>query len=99
MVGGIAEAADGNLFVVDDPALLDPAEPMGTGRMFHVGLPGARAVERSARRRGLAGRDRHTADPTPTFTVAGDGSIECRIRGNGIDTGWDDCAEDGDAYT
>ena len=91
--------ATATCFVVDDPALLDPAEPMGTGRLFHVGLPGARVVSGPRDDDGFAGRERHTADRTPTFTVAGDGSIECRIRGNGIDTGWDDCGEDGDEYT
>ena len=33
---------DGLLYVVDDPALLDPAEPLGTGRMFQVGMPSAK---------------------------------------------------------
>jgi hypothetical protein len=71
---------------------------MGTGRMFHVGLPGARATAGPRDDNGVAGRDRHTADRTPSFSITGDGSIQCRIRGNGIDTNWDDCDEDG-GYT
>ena len=41
MIGGLGLRPDGVVYVVDDPALLDPAEPMGTGRMFHIGLPAA----------------------------------------------------------
>ena len=40
MIGGLSVRPDGVVYVLDDPALLDPAEPLGTGRMFHVGLPG-----------------------------------------------------------
>ena len=44
---------------------------MGTGRLFHVGLPGARARDAGPLDdAGFTGRDRHTADRTPTFTVA-----------------------------
>ena len=42
MVGGLGLRPDGVVYVVDDPALLDPAEPLGTGRMFQVGLPSAK---------------------------------------------------------
>ena len=41
MIGGLFVRPDGVVYVLDDPALLDPAEPIGTGRMFHVGLPAA----------------------------------------------------------
>ena len=41
MIGGLAVRPDGFVLVLDDPALLDPAEPLGTGRMFHIGLPAA----------------------------------------------------------
>ena len=50
--------------MVDDPALLDPAEPLGTGRMFHVGLPAAHVAGPAV-----------TNDRTPTFTVTGDGTL------------------------
>ena len=30
--------------MVDDPALLDPAEPLGMGRMFVAGKPAAHAT-------------------------------------------------------
>ena len=41
MIGGLAVRPDGFVLVLDDPALLDAAEPMGMGRMFHIGLPAA----------------------------------------------------------
>ena len=89
MVGGLGLRPDGDLIVVDDPALLDPAEPMGTGRMFVVRQAG-RARDR---------RPGSTKDRTPTFTVAGDGDARCAssvpLTGSGVDTGWDDCAGDG----
>src|SRR4051812_11437806 len=79
MVGGIGEAAGGNLFVADDPALLDPAEPIGTGRLWHVGLPVAHVTAGPLDDAGATGRDHHTADSTPTFQVAGDGTVQCKL--------------------
>src|SRR4051794_11423 len=39
MVGGLGVRPDGKVFVLEDAALLDPAEPIGTGLMYLVGLP------------------------------------------------------------
>jgi hypothetical protein len=97
MVGGLGLRPDGVLFVLDDPALLDPAEPLGTGRMFHIGLPAAHIV----------GAGAFVAVDQPVFTIAtdaevrGEGAValqvQCRLRGGpgNLDTGWLDCAEDG----
>ena len=89
VVGGFGLRPDGDVTVVDDPALLDPAEPIGTGRMFVAGKPAAHATGAKS-----------TKDRTPTFTVTGDGvsddaQLQCRVTGSGVDTGWDDCAGDG----
>ncbi|HWT23796.1 MAG TPA: Ig-like domain-containing protein, partial [Solirubrobacteraceae bacterium] len=93
MVGGIAKAARNELLVLDDPALLDEAEPLGTGRLFHVGLPVAHVtggpIEDDDTT--VTGRDGHTADKTPSFTVTGEGDLECVLRGPGENGGWEDC--------
>jgi hypothetical protein len=94
MVGGIGKAPNGFLYVLDDPALLDPAEPIGTGRLFHVGLPAAHVTAGPLDNEGRTGTDRHSADATPTFSVAGDGAIECRLRGEDRDSGWQACGID-----
>jgi hypothetical protein len=96
MVGGIGTAPEGHLYVVDDPALLDPAEPLGTGRLFHAGLPAAHVTAGPLDDAGKTGRERNTADRTPSFTVTGDGAVECLLRGPGVDTGWRAC---GATYT
>ena len=79
MVGGIGAGAERPPYVVDDPALLDPAEPIGTGRLFHVGLPAAHVTAGPLDDAGNTGREATTADRTPAFTVAGDGAVECRL--------------------
>jgi hypothetical protein len=89
MVGGFGLERDGDLIVVDDPALLDPLEPLGAGRMFVAGKPAAHA-----------NGPKSTKERHPEFTVTGDGvsddaQLQCRVTGNGVDTGWDDCAGDG----
>ena len=95
MVGGIGTAPNGHLYVVDDPALLDPAEPIGTGRLFHVGLPAAHVTAGPLDDAGNTGREATTADRTPAFAVAGDGAVQCLLRGPGTDTGWVACAANG----
>ena len=74
---------DGRLLVVDDPALLEPAEPLGTGRMFQVGLPAAhvtpaRRTPRNAKPRVPLARRRRARVPP-----------EAGRRSSG----WDDCAD------
>jgi hypothetical protein len=96
MIGGVAAKADGNVLVLDDPALLDPSEPMGTGRLFSVGLPAAHVTRGPIDDLGTEAADRlHTKDTAPTFEVSGEGRIQCRVRGGSVDTGWVDCPEDG----
>jgi hypothetical protein len=84
MVGGLGLRPDGDLMVVDDPALLDPAEPLGAGRMFSVGKPAAH----------VTGGPVSTKDRRPVFTLAGDGTLECKLTGPGADGEWDDCTSD-----
>ena len=74
MIGGVAVRPDSQVDVLDDPALLDPAEPLGTGRMFRVGGPVGRA----------AGLGAPTKDTTPAFTVTGEGKLECLLSGPGL---------------
>jgi hypothetical protein len=98
MIGGLGLRPDGVLFVLDDPALLDPAEPLGTGRMFHIGLPAAH----------IAADARRFVDvQRPVFPIATDAEVQdgnpvqlqvqCRLRGGptDLDTGWVACAADG----
>ena len=80
MIGGLSVHPDGFLLVLDDPALLDPAEPLGTGRMLHIGLPAAH-IE------GPLVGDKPVANPgfvntgTPTFKVAAaEGTAQCRLQ-------------------
>jgi hypothetical protein len=86
MIGGFGLRPSGGLLVVDDPALLDPAEPIGTGRMFQVGLPVAHITE---------GPGAFTNNTTPTFKVTGDGTLECALRSEGAPAVWAACPSDG----
>jgi hypothetical protein len=90
MVGGLAVRPDGNVFVLDDEALLDPAEPMGTGLMYLVGLPVAHIA--SGPTGEPAGDPAFTNDPTPTFTVTGDSALECSLVEAGDEAEWEDCS-------
>jgi hypothetical protein len=107
MVGGLGLRPDGVVYVVDDPALLDPAEPLGTGRMFQVGLPSATITRGPLNDAGEQASNRaFTNDRTPTFEVEGDFTrvdgatgtpvLECKLSGQGItDPQWVACPEDG----
>jgi hypothetical protein len=86
MVGGFGLRSGGLLLVLDDPALLDPAEPIGTGRMFQVVLPVAHIT---------AGPEAVTSNTTPAFQVSGDGTLECALRAAGQPAVWGDCPADG----
>ena len=74
MIGGFGLRPDGVLYVADDPALLDPAEPIGTGRLFHVGLPAAHIL------RGPLAAD-GTESPDRAFTNTRDADVHRRRRG------------------
>jgi Bacterial Ig-like domain len=86
MVGGFGLRSGGLLMVLDDPALVDPAEPLGMGRMFQIGLPVAHVTE---------GPAAYTNDTTPTFQVSGDGALECALRPAGQPAVWAPCPEGG----
>ena len=96
MIGGFGLRPDGVLYVADDPALLDPAEPIGTGRMFHVGLPAAHILRGPLAADGTESPDRaFTNTPTPAFTIGGEGVVECSLRGPGITAAWAACPAGG----
>ena len=78
-VGGFGPRFKGGLLVLDDPAIITPGEPVGTGRMFSVGATWARIT---------AGPTGATNDPTPTFTLTGEGARQCSVDGGGAQ----DCA-------
>ena len=84
MIGGLSVRPDGVVYVLDDPALLDPAEPLGTGRLFHVGLPAAHIQNAAA----------FVNTRRPSFTVTGEETVQCRLRGldDNSDTGYVTCA-------
>ena len=84
MIGGLSVRPDGVVYVLDDPALLDPAEPLGTGRLFHVGLPAAHIQNAAA----------FVNTRRPSFTVTGEETVQCRLRGldDNSDTGYVACA-------
>ena len=96
MIGGLGVRPNGQVDVVDDPALLDPAEPLGTGRMFRVGLPVAHVTDGPLDDEGnnRPGRD-VTSDTTPTLLVEGEGALQCRFAGPGRTPTWQDCPENG----
>ena len=96
MIGGFGLRPDGVLYVADDPALLDPAEPIGTGRLFHVGLPAAHILRGPLAADGTESPDRaFTNTPTPAFIVGGEGIVECSLRGPGITAAWAACPPTG----
>src|SRR3954466_1667993 len=96
MVGGLNVRSDGAVVVVDDDALLDPAEPIGNGKMFVAGLPSARIVSGPTSADGSPSGDREfTNDSTPSFTVSGDPGLECSLTAEGAEAVWAPCPADG----
>ena len=71
-VGGFGPRHGGGLLVLDDPAIVMPGEPIGTGRMFSVGATWARIT---------GGPTGATNDTTPTFTLTGEGARQCSVDG------------------
>jgi hypothetical protein len=93
MIGGLGVRGNGNVFVLDDEALLDPAEPIGTGLMYLVGLPVAHITSGPTNAGGGQAADRaFTNDTTPTFTVTGDEALKCSLVPDGAVPAWQDCA-------
>jgi hypothetical protein len=79
MIGGIGIRNDGRILVVDDRALLDPAEPMGEGRMYQIGNPAARIASGPSDPENNA-KPGFTSSTTPSFALAGDTPRECWVR-------------------
>ena len=80
MVGGIGLRNDGRILVVDDRALLDPAEPPALGVMYQVGNPAARITSGPSDPGDDALDPAYTSSPTPAFGLAGDTPRQCWVR-------------------
>ena len=97
MIGGLGILPDGKLLVLDDAALLDPAEPLGTGTLSLVGLPSAHVVRGPLLPGGIAAPNPgFVASPSPRFVVQGEAIVQCRLAGPSVtDSTWSDCGVDG----
>ena len=73
MIGGVSVRSDGDVDVVDDPALLEADEPLGHGRMFRVGGPVAPVTARPGRR----------SDQGQHARLHGDGRRHARVQAVG----------------
>lgn len=92
MVGGLGVRPDGNVFVLDDEAIITPGQPIGTGKLYLVGLPVAHIVSGPTNAAGLpASNPAFTNDSTSTFTVDGDPRLECSLVAAGAVAAWQDC--------
>jgi hypothetical protein len=80
MVGGIGIRNDGRILVVDDEALLDPAEPPAAGFLYQIGNPAARITGGPSDTAPAATDPSYTSDTTPTFDLAGDTPRQCWVR-------------------
>jgi hypothetical protein len=99
MVGGIGLRNDGRILVVDDRALLDPAEPLGEGLMFQIGSPAARVTSGPSDPESNALDPSYTSGRTPSFGLAGDAPRECWVRPESSTAAPDWRACDGATYT
>lgn len=99
MVGGIGLRNDGRILVVDDEALLDPAEPLGRGLMYQIGNPAARIAGGPSDPEGDATDASYTSGTTPSFALAGDTPRQCWLRAVGATEApaWQPC--DGETFT
>ena len=57
---------DGRVLVLDDVAIITEGEPIGTGRMYQVGLPAAWIAAGPASVPDQQAKDGFTANPQPT---------------------------------
>jgi hypothetical protein len=80
MVGGIGLRNDGRILLVDDRALLDPAEPLGEGLMYQIGNPAARVTSGPSDPENDALDPSYTSSRTPSFALAGDTPRTCWLR-------------------
>ena len=97
MVGGLSVRPSGQVLVNDDVALTLPDEPMGTGRLYQIGSPAAHVASGPTDEGAAALDPSFTSDPTPEFTVSGDGSLQCVVRLEGVTPTadqWQPCGHD-----
>ncbi|MGH2943794.1 MAG: hypothetical protein ACRDLN_13575, partial [Solirubrobacteraceae bacterium] len=80
MIGGIGLRNDGRILVVDDRALLDPAEPLGEGRLYQIGNPAARIASGPSDPGDDALDPSFTSSATPSFALAGETPRQCWLR-------------------
>jgi hypothetical protein len=98
MIGGIGLRNDGRILVVDDAALLDPAEPMGMGLLYQIGNPAARITSGPSDPENNAAAS-FTSSRTPAFGLAGDTPRQCWVRPAGSTAAPDWQACDGNSLT
>ena len=79
MIGGLAVRPDGVLYVLDDPALLDPRSSRSAPAACSTSACPAAHVDR--RPQGVRERRRR-----PAFVVTGQETVECRLRGRRAST-------------
>jgi hypothetical protein len=80
VVGGMGLRPNGRLLVLEDIAIITEGEPIGTGRMYQVGLPAARIAAGPFGLAGQRAKDGFTANPQPTFELQGDLDRQCWLR-------------------
>ena len=78
-VSGISVRPDSTLFVMDEPAIVIPGEPIGVGHMFEIGRPAARIISGPSNLPGRPADQSLTADPNPTFTFTGEFTTQCSL--------------------
>jgi hypothetical protein len=78
-VSGMSVRPDSTLFVMDEPAIVIPGEPMGVGHMFEIGRPAARIISGPSNQPGRPADQSLTADPTPTFAFTGEFTTQCSL--------------------
>jgi hypothetical protein len=78
-VSGMSVRPDSTLFVLDEPAIVIPGEPIGVGHMFEIGRPVARIVSGPSNLPGRPADQSLTADPNPTFTITGEFTTQCSL--------------------
>jgi hypothetical protein len=78
-VSGLSVRPDSTLFVMDEPAIIIPGEPIGVGHMYEIGRPVARIVGGPSNLAGRPADQAVTADPNPTFTFSGEFTTQCSL--------------------
>jgi hypothetical protein len=82
-VSGMSVRPDSTLFVMDEPAIVIPGEPIGVGHMFEIGRPAARIISGPSNLPGRPADQSLTAALTPTFTFTGEFTTKCSLVPDG----------------